>query len=1520
VRRHARASSAGSTLGRGKSSGSFFRGAFVARGLTHLGDESGAPSGWGSVVPLVSSIVALALLLLAPLAQGKVAVNGFGTEASSSQSPLLGGRFASFGNVPAGIAINGSGAGAAKGTAYAIDLHRVQRFGPTGEFERAWGQDVIATSHNEQQKLTIRATGGTFTLAFKGATTAPIPGTETTPNGVLESARKALRSLPSIGEDNVFIVGGTGGGNIFVEVTFQGTLAATDQPQLSADTSELEGTVNITTLVEGVGPATTGGSSTGFEICTVAGHCKIGSTSGTTSNGGQLNLPRGVAVNQSNGHVYVTEQGNRRVSEFDADGAFIRTWGWDVVKAGGAGDVSTDAFEVCAVAADCKQAAAAGAEGGRFGAEIGYPVTDSAGNVWVPDPSNRRIQEFDPSGNFIAAYGYDVDALGGTGALESCTSTAPGACKAATQGSGAGQFSASNPKEVAFDSAGNLYAIDAGNNRVQRFDPTLLASATSFGAATLATFSTQAPEHLSATEGGARIAFALNNNLTANPAERQIVELDPSDASVEDTSLVGAKFNNVNVGGLGADAASGALHATVPSFGGLTPTWVIVLDAAPPSPTLGLNGVTSKTDTTATFAGSIDPKGAWVGGCEFQYSTDQITWTDLAEPGCASLDPNGGSQAVSEQVTGLDPNTKYFVRLAASRPLTPNSTVTSNSKAFTTDAVPPAIADLGAIEIGDTSARMVATIDPRNSDTGYSFQYGTTPALGSSTAPLEIGGGTTPITVSQAIGGLSPDTTYYFRAVATNLTGTTASPSKTFHTRVDPLPLPEDRGWEQVTPPDKNYGDGDNFVLQGVLAGVSRDGNAAAFCTTALFGEPAGRMTRFCAPYLSRRTPSGWQTTSPWPDYCHIDPVSGDPLGILIAYPSPDYSRFVIQQPESDGCPVPPLDPAAPLIPGGISHNLYLQDPTTDPASYDLLNPHLGGRPGGELSEQEFLAGSDDFSHVVYQSFNNQTAPPDSPEPDTNFRKLYDWEREGHGPCTQPGGCLSLLSKDPDDEPFTTPSAIPTIESLGGGVGHLGSSVSGDGERVFFQNPVPSSGSQAIACDIPGCQLYMREGGATTYDVSVSECTLGPGPCGSPQTVADKFLSATSSGAEAFFTSCAKLTDDSAPEVSCTDPYRSGGATGSKLYRWDRDAAPGHQLIDLTVDHEPSDGSQPDFAGLIGHSEDGEVAYFVTGTQSFFSGASTGGQIVSGEPTFVGEKLYRWRYNGGNPTLDYIAPYERQLGRFGSDINWMQQRHHVTPDGQYLLIYTSLAYDPAADRDTDADAYRWDEAGGWICLSCQDPGEPSGGDVDLSDVQLLEDTSGFSDGLSSNEPKFLISDDGQRVFFGTPDALVPADVNGEAGCPLDTDISHVQWVDIYVCEDVYEWHDGTVSLISGGIGTSPARLISTTPSGRDVFFFTRERLVGWDVDRNVDLYDARIGGGFPEPPAQPVPCEGEACRGGGTTPPATTGAGTAVFQGPGNPAPKQGKPRKGKKRQHKGKKRKGKRQQRAANSNRRAGR
>jgi sugar lactone lactonase YvrE len=202
------------------------------------------------------------------------------------------------------------------------------------------------------------------------------------------------------------------------------------------------------------------GGGTGFEVCTVAASCKRGEFG---QLGGDLTYPDGVAVDGA-GNVYVVDIIGNRVQEFDSSGNWERAWGRDVVTGGGTG------FEICTVAADCKWGSS-GQLGGEFNFTDPFEIhdigiaADSAGNVYVADPQNNRIQKFDSSGNFLGAWGRDVVAGGGT-EFEVCTVAAN--CKAGATGQLGGELSW--PRGVATDSAGNVYVLDSRNYRVQKYD------------------------------------------------------------------------------------------------------------------------------------------------------------------------------------------------------------------------------------------------------------------------------------------------------------------------------------------------------------------------------------------------------------------------------------------------------------------------------------------------------------------------------------------------------------------------------------------------------------------------------------------------------------------------------------------------------------------------------------------------------------------------------------------------------------------------------------------------------------------------------------------------------------------------------------------------------------------------------------------------------------------------------------------------------------------------------------------
>src|ERR1019366_20503 len=103
------------------------------------------------------------------------------------------------------------------------------------------------------------------------------------------------------------------------------------------------------------------------------------------------------------------------------------------------------------------------------------------------------------------------------------------------------------------------------------------------------------------------------------------------------------------------------------------------------------------------------------------------------------------------------------------------------------------------------------------------------------------------------------------------------------------------------------------------------------------------------------------------------------------------------------------------------------------------------------------------------------------------------------------------------------------------------------------------------------------------------------------------------------------------------------------------------------------------------------------------------------------------------------------------------------------------------------------------------------------------------------------------------------------------------------CE-VYEWHNGSVNMISDGQDPTAMVFAGMSATGSDIFFQTRTQLVGQDTDTLGDIYDARIDGGFPAPTPEPS-CSGESCQGSSSSAPGFGASGTSSFTGGGNVTP-----------------------------------
>jgi hypothetical protein len=87
-----------------------------------------------------------------------------------------------------------------------------------------------------------------------------------------------------------------------------------------------------------------------------------------------------------------------------------------------------------------------------------------------------------------------------------------------------------------------------------------------------------------------------------------------------------------------------------------------------------------------------------------------------------------------------------------------------------------------AIGITSSGAELVASINPESLATKYSFEYGLTTSYTAKLAEVSAGSGRSTVEVKEATGPLSGKTTYHFRVVATNSTGTAYGRDREFKT------------------------------------------------------------------------------------------------------------------------------------------------------------------------------------------------------------------------------------------------------------------------------------------------------------------------------------------------------------------------------------------------------------------------------------------------------------------------------------------------------------------------------------------------------------------------------------------------------------------------------------------------------------------------------------------------------------------------------------------------------------------
>lgn len=463
-------------------------------------------------------------------------------------------------------------------------------------------------------------------------------------------------------------------------------------------------------------------------------------------------------------------------------------------------------------------------------------------------------------------------------------------------------------------------------------------------------------------------------------------------------------------------------------------------------------------------------------------------------------------------------------------------------------ASPPQVDATYVTEVTATSANLRAEVNAEGQSTTYRFDYLTLaqyeanlkaakePFAGALKAPpggsASAGSSSEDVLLTQHLTGLSPATLYRFRAVATNASGTTTGTERGMGTEEasNAFALLDNRGWEMVSPPDKNGGEiqEPEAIFGGGDFQAAADGQSITYSSADSFaggsGAPPGSQ------YMSSRSGSGWSTenvTAPLRSGGYGNQPNGVPYQLFSA----DLSRALMLDPHR--CPEGEM----------CARSYSLRDGS--------------GAELADTPEEEGLAfegASADLHHLVFAS-------------DTG---LYGWSGEGGftllsatagaslaasgGAISQDGARVYFVA--PEDGPITLHEAghpdKPIAATIGGGASFQ--TASADGRYAFFtkgahlirwdstneaevdltpsgevKGMLGASADGSKAYYLANTGLYEWSNGTTTKVAAAAATSDYPPATGTSRVSAD--------GAHLLFLSAATLTG-----------YESNGATELFLY------------------------------------------------------------------------------------------------------------------------------------------------------------------------------------------------------------------------------------------------------------------------------------------------------------------------------------------------------------------------------------
>lgn len=642
--------------------------------------------------------------------------------------------------------------------------------------------------------------------------------------------------------------------------------------------------------------------------------------------------------------------------------------------------------------------------------------------------------------------------------------------------------------------------------------------------------------------------------------------------------------------------------------------------------------------------------------------------------------------------------------------------------------------------------------------------------------------------------------------------------------------LPDCRAYELVTPVYK-----EGQVAASTVFALTADGAHLIGTSFGVFGGASEDRLGAQFPgavYEFSRTPEGWRASS-----------LGPPVATYVSNGVYDASadlNSTLWQLSRRPPPGTTAEPPEQVANENAVTDFYIEHPLGEFSDIGRPTPDPK-RPNKR--KYTYIGGSSDLSHIIFAPKAGFHWPFDNTV--NNISTLYEYVGvERPGELSREPMLVGVNGPKGSDE-LLSECGIRLGASEPSGGGSMYNAISSDGRRVFF-TAVGADDRSCGATEPPVDELFVREElpSGEMQTTAISEPAVGHcSPAPTPPCADARFQGASWDGSKVFFTSAQKL-------------LPGAGEGSTNLYE-DELSGSGPTLTQ-TLTLVSSGSAKADVQGVARVSEDGSSVYFVA------TGKLTGVPNDQGYAAAECEhnpceddNLYVFERNERHPEghTSFIATLSPGDGEV-----WAQEDSRLvllSSDDRFLVF--SSGSDPTHEGAHGAQIYQYDsQSGVLVRASIGREGYNNDGKTPVFGAVVVNGPPvgySYAIGDSPTQAAGLFAPADGAVFFQSPDALTPQALNDQFD----------QTSEPLPVSNVYEYRSGNVYLLSDGRDTSTVNslpsvsIVASSASGADLFFSIADSLIAQDTDAQQDIYDARVGGGFPL--SSPAVCTGEACRG-----------------------------------------------------------